>query len=363
MRRIIIVQNSVKTTLIFRKHYIEKLLEKNQVYLIAPNDCDESKMKLETLGVVIYSLPKLSNKTNLVKYWFLSNLLVIKHRYHGDTFICHFLVTLLIHFLFIIPFNRRLIIYTEGLGSIFSSNRFARGTIKKILHLSSGKRLFCNNEERLLLGSPNDIVTGGIGVDFNLFPFKKFKPKFLEANSPLKILYIGRLIEDKGTMDVICLLRKLLEKGIDVQLTLVGDVYPNNPTSLTLEDIERFKDEFGMMIRFEGFQKSVVKYYHESDLLVLPSVREGFPVCVMEANSCGLPVIGYDVPGVRDAIENNINGKLVPLKSIDQLVIEITNMIDDDTMLRLNHQSRIYANNNFDVEDKSKFLVNLLIGL
>lgn len=363
MKRIIIVQNSVKTAFIFRRHYIVKLLENNQVYLIAPNDCDESKNKLERLGVVIYSLPKLDNKINLFKYWILSNLLVIKHRFHGDTFICHFLVTLLLHFLFIIPFNRKLIIYTEGLGSIFSSNRIAQNTIKTILKFSSGKRLFCNSDERLLLGSPSDIVTGGIGVDLNLLPFKKFKPKFLDANTPVKILYIGRLIEDKGVMDVIHLLRKLLGKGVDVQLTLVGDVYPNNPTSLTPSDIEKFEDEFGSIIRFEGFQKSIVKYYHESDLLVLPSVREGFPVCVMEANSCGLPVIGYDVPGMRDAIKNNINGKLVPLKSLDQLVKEITNIIDDDTMMRLNHQSRLYANKNFNVEDKSNFLVKLLTGL
>jgi glycosyltransferase involved in cell wall biosynthesis len=48
-----------------------------------------------------------------------------------------------------------------------------------------------------------------------------------------------------------------------------------------------------------------------SDVLVLPSYREGFPKVVMEAMAMGCPVVGYNVPGMRDAVSSGVTGFLV----------------------------------------------------
>ncbi|WP_230834040.1 glycosyltransferase, partial [Vibrio campbellii] len=119
------------------------------------------------------------------------------------------------------------------------------------------------------------------------------------------------MIKDKGVFDAIECFRTLISRGWDLNLKLAGESYKNNPSSLTVDEIDKLKGEFGSRIEFLGFVSDISKCYQKSNILILPSKREGFPVCVMEASASGLPSISYDVPGCRDAISSGVNGKLV----------------------------------------------------
>jgi glycosyltransferase involved in cell wall biosynthesis len=59
--------------------------------------------------------------------------------------------------------------------------------------------------------------------------------------------------------------------------------------------------------------------YGNSDVVVLPLYREGFPKVLIEAAAIGRPIIATDVPGCRDAVKDSINGFLVPVKNTDKL--------------------------------------------
>jgi glycosyltransferase involved in cell wall biosynthesis len=87
-----------------------------------------------------------------------------------------------------------------------------------------------------------------------------------------------------------------------------------------------------------------LELYSESRLSVSPSVREGYGLSVIEANSVGTPVIGWDVPGLRDSIINDSTGLLVPFPDETALSERILALINDDvTWNRLSSNARKWA--------------------
>ncbi len=344
----------------FRVDYINSLLNKGfDVIVIAPNDCNYSRRSLEVLGVKIHYIPSIKKKVDYVKVIFWMNYYILRYRGRTSVFICHFISTFIISYFSLIPFNSRCIIYIEGLGSVFSKNAYLQFLLRLFLVNNNVKRVFCNHDEKNILGKSDDFVSGGIGVDLNYFTFTD-----RSDNKPVyELLYVGRLIEDKGIWDVIYTLRYLRNENLNVTLNLVGDIYPNNPTSLCHNDILKLKKEFGSCINFVGFTQNVREWYEKSDVLLLPSKREGFPVCVMEANATGLPAICYDVPGCCDAIKVGVNGYLVEPCNRDKYASTVARALIENRLSSMNRTSSDYANENFNKNSKSLEFVKLIKSL
>lgn len=360
-KRVVVVQNSIKSTFLFRRNYLRKLVQIADVLVIAPNDSDFHKKKLEELGVSVYNVPCLDSLANKVLSFLIMNYYIFVERIKGSTFICHFLVTFLYCYPTLVLFNKRLVIYTEGLGSFFTKNLVALKVLRFFLVANYARRLFCNASERNELGLATDKVTGGIGI--NLVDFQQsFNSKRLSRDS-FNLLYVGRLIADKGVNDAISVFTSLENKGHKVTLTLVGDIYPNNPSSLTEQDIAALKITYDQKVKFVGFCKDVNYWYERSDILLLPSIREGFPVVVMEASSKGLPTVGYRVPGVMDAVLDEVNGKLVPFRDLDALVLATEFFLCNEKLKQYKKSSHDYAIKNFCANAKSTELITTIISV
>lgn len=71
-----------------------------------------------------------------------------------------------------------------------------------------------------------------------------------------------------------------------------------------------------------------------SHLALFPAVREGWGLVVLEANTCATPVLGYDVPGLRDSIQNGVNGYLVPDGDFKALSRRAISLLNDEPALR-----------------------------
>lgn len=354
-RSICIIQNSIKTVVVFRLSYIKELIHRGyKVYCIAPDDDPESVNLLKQHGVVVITT---GNKFLLYRYFFINfSLLCVLFKEKFKLIVsCHFLVT----FILSIPsvfFARKNVVFIEGIGSFFTKNKGFLSVLRFLLIKFINKRIFMNEYEKNLLGNESDLVLGGIGVDIESFsPGSKIK----NNSKKLELLYVGRLVEDKGIFYIIELIRCLKSKGIHFILNVVGDTYPANPSSLTENDIANLKMEFETEIVFHGYLCDLRHIYKKTDILLLLSKHEGFPVVVMEANACGVPAICYSVPGCVDAIETGINGFLFDEGEIDGIV----KLISTQDFSLLAAQCRSHAENNFNQVNKNRAIIEAIESL
>lgn len=357
-KNIIIVQNSLRTVYLFRITYIKKLLCLGySVVIIAPTDDEDVLNELLELGCIVHKI-NITNRYSLIKSTIQMNMLILKYRLEDSVFICHFIVTFLLTYPSLVPLNKRLIVYTEGLGSVISNNSLLLKITKLLFSSIRGRKLYCNySEKKLLDNGKRSLVTGGIGIDLpNLLKIDRDKTN----KTGFKILYVGRLIADKGVFDAIGTLDYLNSLGIDAKLTLVGDVYKNNPSSMSEEDIEGAVAKYKHNIEFMGFVRNrelLFKVYQENHLLLLPSKREGFPVCVMEASICGCLSVVYDVPGCQDAVIDGENGFIVSEHNVTnyaKAVADILLTTDFDTSYESCKQ---VALRNFSRQNKDKIII------
>jgi glycosyltransferase involved in cell wall biosynthesis len=103
-------------------------------------------------------------------------------------------------------------------------------------------------------------------------------------------------------------------------------------------------------VEFLGEQRDVAKILSSSNLFVLSTNWEGFPVCILEAMRAGLPVIAMDVDGVREAVKNGVNGLLVPAGDLNALTDALRTLIADPSMReRMGARGRLAYEERFSV--------------
>lgn len=132
------------------------------------------------------------------------------------------------------------------------------------------------------------------------------------ADCDFVFVFVGRLNRDKGIKELISAFNSLQNKP---HLLLVGAEDHTAPIDVgTLEAIDR-----NPRIHKLGFQTDIRPALAASNVLVLPSYREGFPNSVLQAGAMELPVIATDVSGSNEVIEPEFNGWIVPPRQIGAL--------------------------------------------
>jgi glycosyltransferase involved in cell wall biosynthesis len=128
----------------------------------------------------------------------------------------------------------------------------------------------------------------------------------------------------KRTDVVVRVLSKLVERGVDARLLLVGD----GPDR---DDLERYAHELGVIRRclFLGYQEDVARWYNAIDALLLPSVNEGTPVSVIEALAAERPAVATEVGGTPDVIRDGVDGFLVDSADEDALAGGLAELAGD----------------------------------
>ena len=179
----------------------------------------------------------------------------------------------------------------------------------------------------------------GRGVDHVLFdPAKANKDKLKEIGldpSKKTIAYVGRLAEEKSIPQLITSYKELKAKHDDIQLLLIGD----GPAREGLEkDLKDTKDW-----AFAGLKKGeeLAELFASADIFAFPSKTETFGQVVQEAMASGLPVVGFDSPGVRDLVQDTFTGFL----AYDQTSFtqSIEKLFDTELRTKLSTNAREFA--------------------
>lgn len=172
----------------------------------------------------------------------------------------------------------------------------ANGTVGRKMMLKYGM-----NQERIF----NQFLT----VDINSFiKQKQYQNKFNEeirykysiSNDEIVLLYVGRLIKDKGIQDAINVINKLREQKIPIKLLIVGE----GNYRKSLESLSNSKT--GIIFTGEISYDELPKYYYASDILILPTYDDVWGLTINEGMACGLPIITTNAAGAYlDLIKNN----------------------------------------------------------
>lgn len=172
----------------------------------------------------------------------------------------------------------------------------------------------------------------GSGVPVDEYPLTP-----LPAEGPVRFLFAGRLLREKGFLDYVEMARLVRQRypDRDVRFDVLGRLDPN-PTSFSAEDLARWRREG--TVEYHGEVADIRPHLAQSHVIVLPSYREGTPRAVLEAMSMGRAAIVTDVPGCREVVDatpgDEQTGLLVPPRDPQALAAAAETLLTQPARLR-----------------------------
>jgi glycosyltransferase involved in cell wall biosynthesis len=225
-------------------------------------------------------------------------------------------------------------------GQVWANKRglsriFLKFFDKIIFYLSTHIIIDSHSQKKFLISEniinkKKSIVFGhgsisGVNIDrFNTrLKVENLRRKYRIPKNDLIILYIGRLNPDKGILDLIKAFNILKKNHKNLSLVFVGF-----EDGIKISNIKA-KIEKDFQKNFYYFEYSLKPYHFMrlSDILCIPSYREGFGQVVIEAAACGTPSVLSSIYGLKDAIVNNKTGLFFKTKNVNNLTKKLNKLI------------------------------------
>ena len=146
--------------------------------------------------------------------------------------------------------------------------------------------------------------------------------------SPLILGNLGRLVKQKGQLDLIEIANHLKQKDFKFKLLIAGK---GDQKAQLEQKIKAYKLESD--VELLGYQESDT-FLSKIDLLVFPSRFEGSANAIIEASNFGVPTVAYDVSSMPELVEHNKTGVLIPPFNIELMAQEIINFINNPELLK-----------------------------
>lgn len=155
------------------------------------------------------------------------------------------------------------------------------------------------------LNSHGKLIAVNSPIDFSV-ENKDLVENKIKKEKPSNFIYTGRLTKFKNVASLIPIFRNYLNRiDSNAKLTIVGD---GEEKKYIQDLIDKYNLNKSIILTGKLPHSEIKKKLIENDIFLMPSKGEGVSVSVAEANSLGLPVICYDVPGLNEQILSGING-------------------------------------------------------
>lgn len=203
----------------------------------------------------------------------------------------------------------------------------ATGLSRRVLMLTDKITCFCATHiipegegvkqdlQRCITSKPMRVLGYGNVRGVDLDYWKRSNAARQEKNA-FTFVFVGRIVRDKGINELVSAFVRLHDECPSVRLILVGPAEDDlDPVLPRTHRLIKGCDA----IETVGGQKDVRPFYEQSDALVFPSYREGFPNVVIEAGAMDLPSIVTDINGSREIIVDGKNGCIIPPRDANAL--------------------------------------------
>ena len=226
--------------------------------------------------------------------------------------------------------------------AIFDSNKAAHifYALQNASMITTNTTELMRKSRALAPGREVTLIANGVAADlFSPAPASFELRQSLGLDDAPVIGFSGELRAKKG-MNVLLLAFRELAQTQKASLLLVGGVRPGDDAD-TLRVFERQNPDLGIFTIPIVSLSEMPDYYRLMDILVCPSLHDGLPNAVLEAMSCGLPVVGTYTGGLPDAIVNGESGLLVAPGDVQSLTQAIRDLLVDPALrARLGVQAR-----------------------
>ena len=362
-KSVVLIANSGFTVINYRSELIIKLVALNcHVLVLCPQECPlmlgrDTRTELNNLGA--YFHPISLNRSGINPFadlWLLCSLWKILRSNSADI-VLNYTVKPTIYGSIAARLAGVKTISSNitGIGSILAGKTLKNKFLATILKIQYSVALrvnsivfFQNPDDRdffVLSGLTKKTrvkVINGSGIDINQFCRKNIKP----ANA--SFIFVGRLLTGKGIAEYIKAAKVLKVKYPEARFTILGDT-DENPESLSKADIHSYSAQG--IVNYCKATKDVRPALDEHQVLVLPSYREGTPRSVLEALAMSMAIVTTDAPGCRETVIDGVNGYLVDVGNVPQLVEAMERFILNPQLAELfGVKSRELACTKYDVQ-------------
>ena len=359
----------------FRADLIRTLLKKgHKVYAFTSEYTAEDLKKIEKLGAtpITYTLNRggLNPLADMIATYKLSNKI---KAINPDLLFSYFSKPVIFGTLAAkLAKAPRVVGMLEGLGYTFTEQPegFSKKTqiIKKIQVFlykialpQLDQLIFLNPDdpkdllEKHAISVKNVEVLGGIGLNLQDYPYQPLS----NIHLPLKFLFIGRLLKEKGIHEFVQAAKLVKKIYPDTEFTVLGAVDHHNLGALKQTELNSLISS--NIIQYPGHVSNIKDWIADSHVFVLPSYREGVPRSTQEAMAIGRAIITTDVPGCRETVVDGVNGFLVPKWNPQALAEKMIYFIENPEQTQvMGTESYKIAVEKFDAEKVNQRLVNIL---
>lgn len=360
---IAIIYNATHHVLLFKAELI-KSIKKNGYRVVVLASVDNYTEKLKEIVDEFHEIKLDSSGVNPIKDTYLIFQIYNICKIIKPTAVLNFTIKPVIYGTFVARLlgGVPVINTITGLGTAFISTGFTNKVAKcfyKFTFKHSHLVFFQNPDDQQffkelnIISRDNTKLVSGSGVDL-----VKFKPIKNKKRENIKILFIGRIIADKGIYELIESAKIIKKEYSNVTFILMGMLGVKNRTSISKNEVDNWVNNG--LIEFVPFKDDIRCILGDSDLVVLPSYREGTPKTLIEAASMGKPLIATNVPGCREVVIDEVNGFLCQVKNSASLANKIKKFIELDysRKIEMGKKSRELAEEKFDIIKVNNCYIN-----
>ena len=200
----------------------------------------------------------------------------------------------------------------------------------------------------------------GVGVELDKFKAvdadekARLRAEYGYDGDTFIMIYPADLSVRKNQPMLFDALQKIAEKNKNVKLLLPGQ-------PIRLEEYKRMISERGIAdnVEFLGYRRDINNLVGLSDLSVASSFQEGLPINIIEAMAMGNAIVATDVRGNNDAVEDGVNGYLVPVGDSDLMAEKILELMNDREKLRTFGENGLDMVKDFSTENVNREMLTI----
>ncbi len=186
------------------------------------------------------------------------------------------------------------------------------------------------------------VLLPGSGVNLTEYKYCPYPD-----SEQIMVLTIGRIMDDKGSRELLEVAPKIVEKYPNVTFGLLGTFELENQGFYEpiIEDLQQQG-----VIRYYGYQENASDFMEKAQVIVHPSYHEGMSNVLLESSALGRPIIACNIPGCKEIVQDGINGILCKPRDADSLEKALEAMLNKTREERecMGQAGRYYVEQVFD---------------